>query len=81
MNIGIMINMTEKDLTINELHSILTDLIEKGQGNSEFRLSLLRYDIDYPYATIPKRVDPIIGFDDVLFTDNRPATFKKIKKE
>lgn len=73
--------MTEKDLTINELHSILTDLIEMGQGNSEFRVSLLRYGTEYPYTTLPKRVDPIIGFDDVLFTDNRPATFKKIKKD
>lgn len=66
--------MTKKDLTINELHHILTNLIEKGYGDNEFRLS---YDSDCAWTSIPKTVDPIIGFDYVMFTDYRPMTFKK----
>ena len=66
--------MTEKDLTIQELHSILTDLIEKGYGDNEFRLS---YDSDCAYTTIPQSVDPIIGFDYVIFSDYEPMSFKK----
>lgn len=62
------------DLTINELHSILTDLIEKGHGDNEFRLS---YDSDCAYTTLSKSVDPIIGFDYVIFSDYRPMTIKK----
>ena len=58
--------MTEKDLTIKELHTILTDLIEKGHGDKEFQLY---YDSEVVYTTIPKG-SPIrfIG-DGVRFTD------------
>ena len=64
------------DLTIRELHSILTDLIEKGHGDSEFRLS---YDSDCVYTTLPKSVDPIICFDHVIFSDYRGIEIKDLK--
>ena len=62
------------DLTIKELHTILTELIEKGHGDSEFRLS---YDSDCVYTTLPKSVDPLISFDYVTFSDYVPTTIKK----
>ena len=58
--------MTKKDLTIKELYDILGELIEKGHGDSEFRIS---YDSDCVYTTLPESVDPIIGFDYVTFSD------------
>lgn len=60
--------MTEKDLTVRELYDKLKDLIEKGCGDNEVRI---RYDSDCVYTTIPKTVDPIIGFDYVEFSDYR----------
>ena len=56
------------DLTIKQLYEKLEELIEMGQGNSEFRVSC---DSDSPYVTIPKNVDAILGFDYVLFPDYR----------
>lgn len=59
---------TMTDLTIEELHSILTDLIEKGHGDSEFRISSNKEGI---VKSLPKSVDPIICFDHVIFSDYR----------
>ena len=53
-------------LTIKELKDILDELIARGHGDSEFRI---RYDSDCVYTTIPKTVDPVIGFDYVEFSD------------
>lgn len=58
--------MTEKDLTVKELHDILHELIEQGHGDKEFRI---RYDSDTVYTTFHKDVDPVIGFDYVEFSD------------
>lgn len=58
--------MTEKDLTVKELHDILHELIEQGHGNKEFQLY---YDSECVYTTIPKD-SPIRIFEDgVRFTD------------
>lgn len=56
--------MTE--LTIEELHQILTDLIQKGHGNKEFQLL---YDGEMVYTTISKDSTIRILDDGVRFTD------------
>ena len=58
--------MTEKDLTVKEMYDLLGELIEKGYGDNEVRLS---YDSDCAYTTIPESVDPIIGFDYIILSD------------
>lgn len=60
--------MATKDLTIRELRDKLDELINRGCGDSEFRVS---YDSDCAYTTFAKDVDPIIGFDYVIFSDYR----------
>ena len=60
--------MTEKDLTVKEMYDLLGELIEKGYKDNEVRLS---YDSDCVYTTIPKSVDPIIGFDYIILSDYR----------
>ena len=57
-----------KDLTVQELYDKLEELIEKGFGDNEIRI---RYDSDTVYTTLPKSVDPVIGFDYVVFSDYR----------
>ena len=57
--------MTEQ-LTIKELHEILSELIEKGHGDKEFQLY---YDGEYVYTTISKGSPVRILDDGVRFTD------------
>ena len=59
--------MTEKNLTVKELYLILEELIEHQQGNSEVKI----YNRDGVCTTLPKKIDPICGFDYVSFTDYR----------
>ena len=66
--------MTEKDLTINELHDILTDLIEKGYGDKEFQIY---YDAEFVYTTIPKGSKIRINEEGVRFTDYGPTGYWK----
>ena len=54
------------DLTIRELHHILTKLIEQGHGNKEFQLY---YDSECVYTTIPKGSKIRIYDEGVRFTD------------
>ena len=56
------------DLTIKELHEILTELIHQGHGDKEFQIY---YDSECVYTTI-KKGSPIrfIG-NGVRFTDYR----------
>ena len=56
--------MTE--LTISELHKILTELIKKGHGDKEFQLY---YDSEYVYTTITKGSKIRLLEDGVRFTD------------
>ena len=56
-------------LTISDLHKILTELIEKGHGNKEFQLY---YDSEYVYTTITKGSKIRILDDGVRFTDYKP---------
>lgn len=57
--------MTE-DLTIKELHEILSKLIEAGHGDKEFQLY---YDGECVYTTIIKGSKIRILDDGVRFTD------------
>lgn len=57
--------MTDQ-LTIKELHEILTGLIEKGHGDKEFQLY---YDGECVYTTISKGSPVRILDDGVRFTD------------
>lgn len=56
--------MTE--LTISELHEILTDLIKNGHGDKEFQIY---YDSECVYTAIPKDSKIRILDDGVRFTD------------
>lgn len=56
--------MTE--LTISELQTILTELIQKGHGDKEFQLY---YDSEMVYTTISKGSKIRILEDGVRFTD------------
>ena len=58
--------MTEKDLTIQELHDILHELIEQGHGDKEFQLY---YDSECVYTTIPKGNKIRLIGEGVRFTD------------
>ena len=60
--------MTEKDLTIKELHDILHELIEQGHGDKEFQLY---YDSEVVYTTIEKGSPIRLIGDGVRFTDYR----------
>lgn len=62
------------DLTVQELYDKLGDLIEKGFGDNEIRI---RYDSDTVYTTLPKSLDPVIGFDYVEFSDYRGVRTNK----
>ena len=53
-------------LTISELHKILTELIENGHGDKEFQLY---YDYECVYTSIPKGNKIRILEDGVRFTD------------
>ena len=56
------------DLTIKELHEILTELIHQGHGDKEFQIY---YDGEYVYTTIEKG-SPIRFIENgVRFTDYR----------
>ena len=57
--------MTEQ-LTINELHKILTKLIEEGHGDKEFQLY---YSSDCGYTTIAKGSPIRVIGNGVRFTD------------
>ncbi len=57
--------MTDQ-LTIKELHEILTGLIEEGHGDKEFQLY---YDGECVYTTISKGSPVRIIEDGVRFTD------------
>ena len=54
------------DLTIKELHDILTKLINRGEGDKEFQIL---YDGECVYTTIPKDSKIRILDDGVRFTD------------
>lgn len=58
--------MTEKDLTVKELHDILHELIKQGHGDKEFQLY---YDAECVYTTIPKGNKIRLIGDGVRFTD------------
>ena len=60
--------MTE-ELTIKELHEILSKLIKEGHGDKEFQLY---YDSEYVYTTITKGSKIRILDDGVRFTDYKP---------
>jgi hypothetical protein len=60
--------MTEKDLTVKELHDILYELIEQGHGDKEFQLY---YDGECVYTTISKGSPIRLIGDGVRFTDYR----------
>ena len=57
--------MTEQ-LTINELHKILTKLIEDGHGDKEFQIY---YDSECVYTTIAKGSPIRVIGNGVRFTD------------
>lgn len=54
------------ELTISELHTILTELINQGHGDKEFQLY---YDSECVYTSIPKGSKVRIFEDGVRFTD------------
>lgn len=56
--------MTE--LTISELHKILSELIEKGNCDKEFQLY---YDSETVYTTIPKGSRIRVLSNGIRFTD------------
>ena len=55
-----------EQLTINELHKILTKLIEDGHGDKEFQMY---YDSECVYTTIPKGSKIRFIGNGVRFTD------------
>ena len=55
-----------EQLTINELHKILTKLIEEGHGDKEFQLY---YDSECVYTTIAKGSPIRVSGNGVRFTD------------
>ena len=68
--------MTE-ELTIKELHEILSKLIEEGHGDKEFQMY---YDSECVYTTIPVGSKIRILADGVRFTDYVPMTLRRVKQ-
>lgn len=56
------------DLTISDLHEILTELIKQGHGDKEFQLF---YDAEMVYTTIPEGSKIRINKEGVRFSDYR----------
>ena len=60
--------ITEKDLTIKELNTLLNELIKRGHGDKEFQIY---YDAECVYTTIPRGSKIRVIDDGVRFTDYR----------